>query len=147
MRFSEYLRRILDRHQVRQGAAAKYVGVSDATMSRWLGDKSIPDPPQCRRIAEHFHIPEQEVLRAAGHLSTVMISEGRATQAERELDAWVRSLSPERQAALLELRPVIEAMAAKFVERDPREAWRVAELWLKYRSSADGQHQTVTSPD
>ncbi len=55
------------------------IGVSHASMSRWLHGKDIPSSKSCRRLAERSGIPLQKVLAAAGHVTTV---------AETAPDTW-----------------------------------------------------------
>ena len=47
--------------------AAK-VGVSRATMSRWLSGQDIPSPLSCQKMAQHLEVPPVELLAVAGHL-------------------------------------------------------------------------------
>ena len=48
---------------------SKAIGVSHVTVGKWLNGVYIPDPPNCRKLAAFFHVPEPQVLVLAGHLS------------------------------------------------------------------------------
>ncbi|KKM61856.1 hypothetical protein LCGC14_1527480 [marine sediment metagenome] len=55
------------------------IGVSHATMSRWLHGLDVPSTKSCRRLAEHGGIALSKVLAAAGHVPMV---------AETTPDTW-----------------------------------------------------------
>ena len=44
------------------------LGVSHATVSRWLSDADVPSTKSCRRLAECSGVPLEEVLSIVGHL-------------------------------------------------------------------------------
>ena len=44
------------------------LGVSHATVSRWLSDKDTPSTRSCRRLAEYSGVPLEKVLSIVGHL-------------------------------------------------------------------------------
>jgi len=48
------------------------LGVSHATVSRWLSDKDIPSTKSCRRLAEYSGMPLEKVLSLAGHLPAIL---------------------------------------------------------------------------
>jgi len=47
------------------------IGVSHATVSRWLSGKDTPNTRSCRRLAEYTGVPLERVLSIAGHLPTI----------------------------------------------------------------------------
>ncbi len=55
------------------------IGVSHASMSRWLHGKDIPKTKSCLLLAEYSGIPLQKVLASAGHVPMV---------AETAPDTW-----------------------------------------------------------
>ncbi len=55
------------------------VGISHATVSRWLHGKDIPSTKSCRRLAEYSGVPLQKVLASSGHIPKV---------AESAPDSW-----------------------------------------------------------
>ena len=44
------------------------LGVSHATVGRWLSDKDIPSIRSCQKLAEYSGVPLQKILSIAGHL-------------------------------------------------------------------------------
>jgi len=47
------------------------LGISHATVSRWLSGKDIPSPQSCRKLAEYSGVPIEKVLSVIGHLPSV----------------------------------------------------------------------------
>jgi len=50
---------------------AANLGLSHATVSRWLSGKDIPSTNSCRKLAEYSGVPLEKVLSIAGHLPRV----------------------------------------------------------------------------
>ena len=50
---------------------AANLGISHATVSRWLSGKDIPSVGSCRKLAEYSGVPLERVLSIAGHLPRV----------------------------------------------------------------------------
>jgi len=50
---------------------ASDLGISHATVSRWLSGADIPSTKSCRRLAEYSGVPLEKVLSVAGHLPGV----------------------------------------------------------------------------
>jgi len=44
------------------------LGVSHATVSRWLSDDDVPSTRSCRKLAEYSGVPLEKVLSIVGHL-------------------------------------------------------------------------------
>jgi transcriptional regulator with XRE-family HTH domain len=44
------------------------IGVSHATVSRWLSGKDVPSPQSCRTLADYADVPVEKVLAIVGHL-------------------------------------------------------------------------------
>ena len=63
-----FLRELMERRKRLPSQLAADLGVSHATVSRWLSSKDIPSTKSCRRIAEYSHIPLEKILSLAGHL-------------------------------------------------------------------------------
>jgi len=47
------------------------LGVSHATVSRWLSGKDVPSTKSCQRLAAYSGIPLERVLSIAGHLPSI----------------------------------------------------------------------------
>jgi len=50
---------------------ASDLGVSHATVSRWLSSKDTPNTRSCQRLAEYSGVPLQKVLSITGHLPII----------------------------------------------------------------------------
>ena len=50
---------------------ASDLGVSHATISRWLALRDIPSTSSCRKLAEYSGVPLEKILSIAGHLPLV----------------------------------------------------------------------------
>ena len=51
------------------------MGVSHATVSRWLSGADVPSIKSCRRLAEYSGVPLEKVLSILGHLPRVAEAE------------------------------------------------------------------------
>ncbi len=47
------------------------LGVSHATVSRWLSGADAPSIKSCRKLAEYSGVPAQKVLSIVGHLPRI----------------------------------------------------------------------------
>jgi len=47
------------------------LGISHATVSRWLSGADVPSIKSCRRLAEYGGVPLEKVLSIVGHLPRV----------------------------------------------------------------------------
>ena len=47
------------------------LGISHATVSRWLSSADIPSIKSCRKLAEYSGVPLEKVLSIVGHLPRV----------------------------------------------------------------------------
>ena len=50
---------------------ASDLGVSHATVSRWLYNKDVPNIRSCQRLAAYSGVPLEKVLSIAGHLPQI----------------------------------------------------------------------------
>lgn len=65
----EFLRDLMRRRRKLASQLASDIGVSHATMHRWLTGKDIPNTASCRLLSNYSGTPVQEVLGSAGHIS------------------------------------------------------------------------------
>lgn len=94
--FADYLKGLMEQRRVgSQRAVATYIGATPTAVSRWLAGKHKPEPEYCRRIAVYFRVPEEEVLRAAGHQGAVAIAEPPPRYSVREAADVLERLSEE----------------------------------------------------
>ncbi len=84
-----FLKEVMRRRKRPPRQLAADLGVSHATVSRWLSGKDVPSIRSCRRMVEYSGVPLEKVLSIVGHLPAI---------AEREPPEW-----PEfREYALLQ---------------------------------------------
>jgi transcriptional regulator with XRE-family HTH domain len=63
-----FLEDLMQRHKLRPNGLAADLGVSHATVGRWLSGDDIPNPYSCRKLSEYSGVPLRKVLSIAGHL-------------------------------------------------------------------------------
>ena len=63
-----FLKEVMRRRKRLLSQLATDIGVSHATVSRWLSGKDVPSIKSCVKLAEYSGIPIEEVLSTAGHL-------------------------------------------------------------------------------
>jgi transcriptional regulator with XRE-family HTH domain len=66
------LKEVMRRRKRLPSQLAKELGVSHATVSRWLSGKDIPNTRSCNRISEYSGVPVESVMSLAGHLPDVI---------------------------------------------------------------------------
>ena len=49
------------------------IGISHATVSRWLSGKDVPNTRSCRRLAEYSGVSLERVLSVTGHLPQIAV--------------------------------------------------------------------------
>ena len=63
-----FLRELMRRRKRLPSQLAANLGISHATVSRWLSGKDIPSTKSCRKLSEYSGVPLENVLSIAGHL-------------------------------------------------------------------------------
>jgi transcriptional regulator with XRE-family HTH domain len=66
-----FLKELMRRRKRLPSQLAADLGVSHATVSRWLSDQDTPSTKSCRRLAEYSGVSLEKVLSLAGHLPGV----------------------------------------------------------------------------
>jgi len=66
-----FLKEIMRRRKRLQSQLASDLGISHATVSRWLSGADIPSTKSCRKLAEYSGVPMEKVLSLVGHLPKV----------------------------------------------------------------------------
>jgi transcriptional regulator with XRE-family HTH domain len=69
--FISFLKEVMRRRQRKPSQLAAELGISHATVSRWLSGRDIPNTRSCQRLADYSGIPAQKVLAIVGHISRV----------------------------------------------------------------------------
>jgi transcriptional regulator with XRE-family HTH domain len=68
MTLDSFLEGVMRRRRLLPSQLAKKIGVSHASMSRWLSGKDLPSPKSCRKLAEYEGLPPEKVLAIAGYI-------------------------------------------------------------------------------
>ena len=63
-----FLKEIMRRRKRLPSQLATDLGVSHATVSRWLSSEDVPSIGSCRRLTEYSGVPLEKVLSIVGHL-------------------------------------------------------------------------------
>jgi len=66
-----FLKEVMRRRKRKPSQLAADLGISHATVSRWLSGTDIPSTKSCRRLAEYSGVPLEKILSVVGHLPTV----------------------------------------------------------------------------
>jgi len=66
-----FLKEVMRRRKRLPSQLAADLGISHATVSRWLYGKDIPNLHSCRRLAEYSGVPVENILSIVGHLPRV----------------------------------------------------------------------------
>ena len=63
-----FLKELMRRKKRLPSQMAVDLGVSHATVSRWLSSRDIPNTGSCRKLAEYSGVPLERILSIVGHL-------------------------------------------------------------------------------
>ena len=66
-----FLLEVMRRRKRLPSQLAADLGISHATVSRWLSGADIPNTRSCRKLAEYSGVPLEKILSVAGHLPRV----------------------------------------------------------------------------
>ena len=66
-----FLNEVMRRRKRLPSQLAADLGISHATVSRWLSGAYIPSTKSCRKLSEHSGVPLEKVLSIVGHLPIV----------------------------------------------------------------------------
>jgi len=69
--FVSFLKEVLRRRKIKPSQLAAELGISHATVSRWLSGRDIPNTRSCYRLADYSGVPLQKVLAVTGHMPRV----------------------------------------------------------------------------
>lgn len=69
--FITFLKELIRRRRRLPSQLAKDLGISHATVSRWLSGDDIPSTRSCWRLGEYAGVPVENILFIAGHLPRV----------------------------------------------------------------------------
>ena len=106
--FVSYLRELMRRRKRLPSQLAADLGISHATVIRWMSGADIPSLRSCRALAEYSGVPVEKVLAAAGHLEGV---------AEKEPAQWPEFREYARRKYPAELDEDLITMIEDLIER------------------------------
>ena len=103
-----FLREVMRRRKRLPSQLAADLGVSHATVSRWLSGEDIPNCHSCLKLADYSSVPTEKVLSIAGHLPQV---------AEKKASYWPEFREYARQKYPEELDEDLIIMIEDLIER------------------------------
>ena len=103
-----FLKELMRRRKRLPSQLAADLGVSHATVSRWLSGEDIPNTKSCRRLAEYAGVPLEKLLSITGHLPTV---------SEKDSPEWPEFREYARQKYPDELDEDLITMIEDLIER------------------------------
>ena len=111
---ASFLKEVMRRRKRLPSQLAADLGVSHATVSRWLNNKDIPNIRSCQRLAAHSGVPVEKVLSIAGYLPRI---------AERAPIDWPEFRDYARQMYPNELDEDLITMIEDLIERRRRKRY------------------------
>jgi transcriptional regulator with XRE-family HTH domain len=110
-----FLKEVMRRRKRLPSQLAYDLGISHATVSRWLSGADIPSTESCRRLAEYSGVPLEKILSIVGHLPRV------AEVANRE---WPEFREYARQMYPNELDDDLITMIEDLIERRRQKRYK-----------------------
>ncbi len=68
---ASFLRELMRRRKRLPSQLAANLGISHATVSRWLSGADVPSVKSCRKLAKYSGVPPQKVFSIVGHLPQI----------------------------------------------------------------------------
>lgn len=117
--FAVFLKEVMRRRKRKPSQLAADLGISHATVSRWLSGDDTPNTGSCRRLAEYSGVPVENILSIVGHISRV--SEKRDVEWP-EFREYARKMYPEEldEDLITMIEDLIERRRAKKYEGKKR---------------------------
>ena len=66
-----FLKEVMRRRKRKPSQLAADLGISHATVSRWLSGADVPNTRSCYKLAEYSGVPVENILSITGHLPGV----------------------------------------------------------------------------
>ncbi len=105
---ASFLKDLMRRRKRLPSQLAADLGISHATVSRWLSGADVPSIKSCRKLAEYSGVPVGKVLSIVGHLPRI---------AEIEHCDWPEFREYARQKYPAELDEDLITMIEDLIER------------------------------
>ena len=103
-----FLKEIMRLRKCKPSHLAAALGISHATVGRWLSGEDIPNTRSCHRLAEYSGVPVEKVLSIVGHLPRI---------AERPPAEWPEFREYARHKYPAELDEDLITMIEDLIER------------------------------
>ncbi len=68
---ASFLKELMRRRKRLPSQLAAELGISHATVSRWLSGADVPSIKSCQKLAEYSAVPLEKVLSIVGHLPRI----------------------------------------------------------------------------
>jgi transcriptional regulator with XRE-family HTH domain len=66
-----FINEVMRRRRLKPSQLAADLGISHATVSRWLSGQDTPNTRSCHRLAEYSGVPVEKILSIVGHLPKI----------------------------------------------------------------------------
>jgi transcriptional regulator with XRE-family HTH domain len=117
--FLDFLKEVMRRRKRKPSQLATDLGISHATVSRWISGYDLPNTDSCQRLANYSGVPVENILSIVGHITR--ISEKKVEWPEfRE---YVKKMYPEEldEDLITMIEDLIERRRAKKYEASKRK--------------------------
>ena len=109
-----FLKEVMRRRKRLPSQLAADLGVSHATVSRWLSGEDVPSIRSCKRLAEYSGVPLEKILSIVGHLPRI---------AEKGPPEWPEFREYARRKYPAELDEDLITMIEDLIERRRRRRY------------------------
>jgi transcriptional regulator with XRE-family HTH domain len=113
-----FLKEVMRRRKRLPSQLASDLGVSHATVSRWLSGQDVPNIHSCQKLAEYSGVPVEKIMSIVGHLPR--IAEAGATE-------WPEFREYARQKYPNELDEDLITMIEDLIERRRQKKYNARE--------------------
>ena len=103
-----FIKEVMRRRKRLPSQLAADLGISHATVSRWLSGEDVPSIRSCKRLAEYSSVPLEKILSIVGHLPRM---------AEKGPPEWPEFREYARQKYPAELDGDLITMIEDLIER------------------------------
>ena len=106
--FVSFLKELMRRRKRLPSQLATDLGISHATVSRWLSSRDTPNTRSCQRLADYSGVPVENILSIVGHLPRI---------SERHVPEWPEFREYARRKYPAELDEDLITMIEDLIER------------------------------
>jgi transcriptional regulator with XRE-family HTH domain len=110
-----FLKQVMRRRKRKPSQMAAELGISHATISRWLSGTDVPNTRSCHRLAEYCGVPAEKILSITGHLPRI---------AEKPPTEWPEFREYARHKYPTELDEDLITMIEDLIERRRAKKYR-----------------------